>query len=53
MLVGKKLDMFLENFDIFCDWDEVKEVPVTPASAPVQETPAITTEPEKTSTNNP
>ncbi|MDD2745805.1 MAG: hypothetical protein PHU93_04670 [Candidatus Gracilibacteria bacterium] len=52
-LTGPKLDMFLENFDIFCDWDEVVIAPVTSTSTPpindtttpVVETPPVVTPP--------
>ena len=42
LLVGKKLDMFLENFDIFCDWSEVSETSTTPPSSAIAEVPIAT-----------
>lgn len=52
LLTGAKLDMFLENFDIFCDWDEVVVTPVTPP-VPVAETPVATAEPVTAPAENP
>lgn len=51
MVTGEKLSLFLENFDISCDWSELAIKPAVPGEAK-KETPAVPAEAVKATPPN-